>query len=85
MRLLGPLGGEFGAGDEEDGEGDEHHEERASNGHSGEFGGDRAEGEYVEQVFHYHSSGACRMSFRGKERFSFLPFRLREDSGYLVN
>jgi hypothetical protein len=85
MRFLGALGCEFGAGDEENGAGDEHHEECAGDGHSREPAGDRAECGHVERIFHYHSPGASGRSGYDEQRTAFLPFRLRDDSGDLVN
>jgi hypothetical protein len=82
MRLLGPLGGKFSAGDEKHRACDEYHEEYASDCHSGQPGGDRTESDHVEQVSHFiHPARAGGHVEAG----NVLLVRLRNDSARLVN
>ena len=61
MGSLGPLGGKFATGDEKNREGDEHHEERAGNGHGGKFGCNRMLCDELEQSLHgYPPPRTCR-------------------------
>ena len=65
---LGPLGGEFAAGNKQNRQRDQHHEQRAGNRHGGELGSDRVLGNEFQQSFHGDPPPrTCRRSFHGTQ------------------
>ena len=79
MRPFRSLVGKLVAGDEEHGQGDEQHEQRARHGHRGEFGCDRMLSNEPEQFFHDDPPPrTCRLAdFTALDHLFSPPFRPR--------